>query len=180
MKLVSMGSALVIGSVMAVVVVGVSPPRVGAQPAQGPHGPGERAPVGPPVGPPAGGPGGAAGEVSVSRSMKGMGRALKAMKSHLGDATKKDECLKLVNDFQRGIVNAKGQTVPEDLLAGLSESDREKKTSAFRRELMTVLRTALDLEADIFEGRTDMAKEKLDALIALRDKGHDLMGLKEE
>lgn len=141
---------------------------------EGPPPPGqrERGPGGPP-----GGPG---GEMSASRSMKGMGRALKGLKTQIADATKKSDCLRLVNEFQRGIINAKGAEVPADLLEGASDVERTRKAALYREQLIAALRLAIDLEVDIIEGRTDAAGAKIDSLATLRDDAHDKIGLKEE
>ncbi len=133
--------------------------------------PGERGP---------GGPGGPGGEASVSRSMKGMDRALKGLKSQIDDASRKAECLKLINDFQRAIVAAKGQPVPEYLLRGASNAEKEKKSATFRNKLILALRTALDIEVDIIEGRSEAAAAKIESLITLRDKAHEELGVEED
>lgn len=171
MSMKSAVPVMVTAAVLAVVAGSLSLRTVLAQ--EGPPAPRERGPGGP--GP---GPGGA--EASVNRSMKGMGRALKGLKSQIADASKKSDCLKLVNDFQRGIVSAKGQGLPDDLLEGASDVARERRIATYRNELIAALKMSIELEIDIVEGRTDAAGAKIESLAALRDDAHDKVGLKEE
>lgn len=168
MSMKSAVPVMVTAAVLAVVAGSLSLRTVLAQ--EGPPAPRERG-----AGP---GPGGA--EASVNRSMKGMGRALKGLKSQIADASKKSDCLKLVNDFQRGIVAAKGQGLPDDLLEGASDVDRERRIATYRNELIAALKMSIELEIDIMEGRTDAAGAKIESLAALRDDAHDKVGLKEE
>ena len=54
--------------------------------------------------------------MNVEGAMKGMNRAMKALKVSIGDAAKKDENLKLVGEMQRNCAIAKSLPVPADVL----------------------------------------------------------------
>jgi hypothetical protein len=110
--------------------------------------------------------------------MRGMNRALRQLSQQVGDAAKKDENLRLINDLQRGCVNAKGAPFPEPLLKkAADDAARAKMTEEFRRELIKMLRLLLDIETDVFDGQGDAAKAKLEELEKLRDHAHEEMGL---
>ncbi len=128
-----------------------------------------------------GGPGGRGQQVSVEGAMKGMNRALRQLNQQIGDATKREENLRLINDMQRGCVNAKGAALPEDVLKKANDDAGKKKMrEEFRRELIKTMRLLLDIEADIADGKNDAAKTKLGELTKLRDHGHEEMGVKDE
>ena len=147
------------------------------QPQRGPRegGPG-RERQGPP-----GGREGARAVISVEASMKIMGRALRTLKSQAGDAAKRDENLRLVNDMQRGCVTAKGSPVPEDLLKkAATEPDKTKIKETYRKGLLDLLRKLVDLEESIADGKGDAANKLVEEVIKMRDKMHEDMGVKED
>jgi soluble cytochrome b562 len=128
-----------------------------------------------------GGREGARAVVSVEASMKIMGRALRTLKSQAGDAAKRDENLRLVNDMQRGCVTAKGSPVPEDLLKkAATEPDKTKIKETYRKGLVDLLRKLIDLEDAIADGKGDAAKGIVEEVIKMRDKLHEDMGVKED
>jgi len=113
--------------------------------------------------------------------MKGMNRAVKVLGKQVGDATKKEENLRLVNDIQRGAVAAKGQPVPKDVLEkGKDDGERTKMSEGYRKNLIALVRKTLDLEEAILAGKADDAKKMVDEIVKIRDEGHKAMGLKDE
>ncbi len=153
------------------------PPQ--GQPAQGQPGqrqPGERGARGP------GGPGGQAGQtLSVEQAMKSMNRPLRQLRTQIGDATKKDENLKLINDMQRGCIAAKGQPVPHEVTdLGADDAAKAEMADEYRRELVTALRLMVDAEQAVLDGKGDEAKAALDELVKVRDHAHEELGIKDE
>lgn len=125
------------------------------------------------------GPGGP--EMSVEQAMKSMNRPLRQLRQQAGDASKKEENLRLINDMQRGCVLAKGQPVPQELMeTATDDAARGTMAARYRRQLMESLRLMLDVEQDILDGNGDAAKEKLERIAALRDESHREMGLKDD
>lgn len=124
-----------------------------------------------------GGPGGP-GFGSVEGGMKNMNRALRVLKDQVGDASKKEENLRLVTDMQRGCVTAKGAKfeLPKDA-KGKDEAAMAKQ---FRTTMIELLRTLISLEVNIMEGNTGAAKADLDKAVALRDKAHKDFGVKDD
>jgi hypothetical protein len=118
---------------------------------------------------------------SVNRSMKGMARALRELKDQAADPSMTADSLRLIGEFQRSLVAAKSQSVPDDLLAqAATPADKERLSKEFRAELIKALRLALDLESDILEGRHAAAAAKCADIITLRDHAHEEMGVEEE
>ncbi len=124
--------------------------------------------------------GGQRGEApSVEGSMKGMNRALQQLRDQIGDATKKDACLKLVGDAQRGCIAAKsGQA--RHIQDIKDEKERAKASESFRRQLMALARKLLDIEQNILDGKGDDAKAKIAEVIKMRDDGHKEFGVDDE
>lgn len=154
-------------------------PAPQGQPPRGPRGEGgqgrER------QGPPGGREGGPRTAISVEASMKVMGRALRTLKAQAGDATKREENLRLVNEMQRGCVTAKGSPVPEPLLKdAVSDPDKAKIKETFRKGLLDLLRKLVDLEEAIADEKGDAAKGLVEEVIKMRDKLHETMGVKED
>jgi len=149
------------------------------QPQRGPRegGPGRER-----QGPPGGGrEGGARAAISVEASMKIMGRALRTLKSQAGDAAKREENLRLVNDMQRGCVTAKGSPVPEDLLKkAATDADKAKVKETYRKGLHDLLRKLVDLEEAIADGKGSAATGLVEEVIKMRDKLHEDLGVKED
>ena len=124
-----------------------------------------------------GGPG--RGEApNVEASMKGMNRALGQLKAQIVDPSKKDACLKLIGDAQRGCIAAKsGQPIKiKDLK---DDAARAKASESFRRRLMAVARKLLDIEQSILDGKGDAAKAQVAEVLKMRDEGHEEFGVNE-
>ena len=143
---------------------------------------GQNGPGGPGVeGRPQRGPGGGQNAPNLEASMKLMGRSLKALKASVGDASKKEENLRLVGDMQRGAANAKGLPLPEKLLsAAKTDADKAALTLKSRTELMGLMRKQLDLEQAILDGKTDVATKLVAELAQARENGHEAIGVKED
>lgn len=113
--------------------------------------------------------------------MKQMNRVLRQLKSQIGDATKRDENLRLITEMQRGCVGAKGAALPPDFLKDAAGDGAKANAQwAFRAEMIALLRVLIDTEEAVGLGKADVAKAKLDAAIAIRDAGHKRYGLGEE
>jgi hypothetical protein len=157
---------------------GNPPAKEGSRPPEG-RGPGERGPETP-------GQEGRGGrprpeQPSVEGAMKGMNRGLKNLLAQVGDPTKKDDNLKIVNDMQRACVGAKSQPVPKDVLEKAGDAKAQAKVSAaYRTYLIKTMRTLLDLEEAIVSDNNDVAKAKVAEIEKLRDAGHDAVGLSDE
>jgi hypothetical protein len=140
----------------------------GGQPRQGAPGqPGE------------GGPRGAGRAPSVEGSMKTMGRSLRTLKDQLGDASKKEENLRLINDMQRGCIMAKGGT---PAMFGELKTDAEKTAAMdkYRRKMIELAKLLLDAESAMLDGKTDAAKTALDSAVKMRDEQHKAFGVTED
>jgi hypothetical protein len=118
---------------------------------------------------------------SVEGAMKGMNRAMEQLAKQVGNAPKKEENLKLVNDIQRGAVAAKGQPVPHEVTdKAKDDAEKTKLSGQYRADLIKLMRKLLDLEESIAADKTADATKQLAEIERLRDESHDQMGLKDE
>lgn len=119
--------------------------------------------------------------LGLGGSMKLMDRSLEKLRGQIGDAAKKDENLRLINEVQRGAVTAKGQSLPPDVLKKApDEAAKAKLHETFRRELIAFVRKLLDIETEIAEGKTDAARTHLDEAMKMGNAAHQALGLGEE
>lgn len=182
--------SLQIGSVVMMTMLGtgatvlaLQPERPAGQPGNQQGGqPGQQ---GQPGGPPGErgprGPGGPGGVISVEQAMRSMNRPVRQLRGQIGDATKRDENLRMINEMQRGCVAAKGLPAPEGVLANLADDAAKAETNEhYRRDLIKALRILVDMEVAVMDGKGDEASKKLDELIAARDKAHEEMGIKDD
>lgn len=170
--LVTVGMVVVLTTMAVAVQPQAAGQSGGAQP-PAPGQPAERA------GRPEGRQGG--GTLSVGQAMKGINRAIRQLRGQAGDSSKREENLRLVNDAQRNLVAAKGQTLPEDLLK--DAKDEAAKTALkdhYRKDLISALRTLVEVEQAIFDNKNDDAKKLVEELAAQRDEAHEELGVKDE
>jgi soluble cytochrome b562 len=113
--------------------------------------------------------------------MKAIQRSLEALERQIGDGSKRDENLKLINDAQRGCIQAKGAGVPRDILekAAPDAAAKARLADDYRVHLVTTLRKLIDLEEAVAAGKAEEAKAALTALEKIRDDGHNAMGMHE-
>ncbi len=125
-----------------------------------------------------GGPG--AGAVNLEGAMKSMGRALKSLQSTIGDASKKEENLKLIFEMERACAGAKGAQLPPDITKDAADdAAKAKMTAEFRAGLNKMLRALLDLEQSVTDGNTAQATSQLATIAQLRDASHKQLGVKD-
>lgn len=160
-----------------------APPQ-GAPP-QGAPGPREGAPGPREGGPREGGPRGERGAggqrgPNLEGAMKNMARVLKALKAQVGDASKKDENLKLVATFQAGCATSKSAALPPNLARGMDDAAKAKLDDTFRTNLRALMATAIQLEDAILAGKTDDAAKLVAKLEEMRESGHKALGVKED
>jgi hypothetical protein len=126
-----------------------------------------------------GGPGRGGQAPSVEGSMKQMNGAMRRLRDQIGDASKKEDNLRLIGDMQRGAVSAKNGK-PKKLNDVKDEGERAKKAEKFRRDLITLTRKLLDIEQNILDGKNDVAKTQLEEVMKQRDEEHKYFGVDDE
>jgi hypothetical protein len=120
------------------------------------------------------------GPPSVEAAMKGMERAIAQLHDQISDASKKADNLRLVGEAQRACVGAKLQPPPEEILAKITDAaEKDKKKAAFHRHLVRALRSLVDIEEALMDGKPDAAAAHLEALIKTRDAAHTELGVEE-
>lgn len=111
--------------------------------------------------------------MNVGDAMGLMGRSLGKLQEQIADAAKRDENLRLINEVQRGVVAAKGQPLPPGVLQHAADAAAKTKASeTYRKDLIAVMRTLLDLETAIAEEKPDAAKAHFDEVMKMADAAH--------
>lgn len=100
---------------------------------------------------------------TVEEAMESIEHAIEELPDQLG----KPDALKTVWELERLALAAKSMT-PKRLKGGASEEN----LAAYRKAQIELVRRLLDLEAQIIDGKTDEARQTLDAIDELRLRGH--------
>jgi len=115
---------------------------------------------------------------NVEGSMKGMNRAMKQLSEQIGDASKKEDNLRLIGDMERSCAQAKnGQ--PNKIRDMKDEAQRTKAMVDYRKHLIDLMRKQLELEESIMAGNTDAAKKQLEAIGKFAEEQHKALGVDE-
>lgn len=119
--------------------------------------------------------------MSVGASMKLIGGSYEKLREQIGDAAKRDENLRLINDMQRGAVTAKGQAVPADVLKHAADDAAKTNVAEnYRKDLIALTRKLLDVETEIAEGKLEEARAHLEEAVKLGDVAHGRLPHPEE
>jgi hypothetical protein len=117
---------------------------------------------------------------NLEAAMKAMNGALKQLKANVGDAGKKDDCLKQVAIFQYGCAASKAAPMPGNLGKDLDAAGKAKMETKMREDLRALMATAMQLEDAILAGKTDVAAKLVATLEEMREAGHKAMGVKDD
>lgn len=146
---------------------------IAAQPGAGGERQGQPAgqPAGQPGGGQPGGPGGRGGRgggefTNVEQAMKSMGGAMRQLKDSIGDASKKDANLTAIARIQTAAVYAKNNK-PVHLKGG------DASVEGYRKTMIEFMRSLLDLESQVLEGKTKEAEATYAKIGEMKDLGHD-------
>jgi soluble cytochrome b562 len=113
--------------------------------------------------------------------MKSIGRPLKTLRAQITDASKKDENLQMINDMQRGAVMAKGAKLSEKVLEkGADAKAKAEMAKDFRRHMLALTKTLLEVETLLLDDKLEEAKAELEKAVKMRDEGHKKMGVDDE
>ncbi len=157
LPMVALGSLALVGAGM-----GQPPaqPQEGQPPRRSPQ-PGQR-----------GGEGG--GAQTVEQCMKAMNRAARMLRDQIGDASKKDDNLKLIWTMQKNALQAK-TLEPEHI----AQADKAKLLPEYRKDQNDLLRLLLKLEDEVSAGKTDEAGKTFETIAATRDREHEKFKVKD-
>lgn len=121
------------------------------------------------------------GQMNVDVAMKLLNRSYRQLRSQIDDAARLEENLRLIGEMQRACLACKSQPVPPTILREIrDDAEREKIPGAYRRHLIVTMRTLLDLEEDVVDGKVESARARLSELIRQRDAGHAAIGMDAE
>jgi hypothetical protein len=125
---------------------------------------------------PGGGPGGGRG-ANMEGSMKQANGALRALKGSALDASTQKSDLEAVQRLQMGLVGSKGAiaSVPmSDAAKAKFGDDKAAYEKAFRKQILSSIMTAFEIEQAILDGDTARAKAGLAKLEETEASGHSL------
>jgi hypothetical protein len=118
---------------------------------------------------------------SAEGAMKSMNRALRTLKAQIADKAKKDENLQLINDMQRGAIGAKAAKLSDNVLdSAKDDAGKAQLLTKYRRQMLALTRTLLDVESNLLDDKFDAAKADLDKAIKMRDDGHKELGVSDD
>ncbi len=109
----------------------------------------------------------------LTKVMEKMDSALKKLRtaSRKG-ALKEAEALPLILEIQQGALASK-EEMPEISKKWKAE-EKAKMMAGYRKGNIETLRLALDLEEAVIDGKQDVVKTKIEALLDNKKKGHDV------
>ncbi len=117
---------------------------------------------------------------NVEGGMKALDRAVEQLQPLLSDAGKREECLKLLGEAQRGLGGAKAAPMPKKILDGAKDAGAKAKLEdKYRRDLLAASQLLLDIEKSVLDKKADAGSAKLRELADLRDKSHKDLGVEE-
>jgi hypothetical protein len=154
--LVALTSLAMVGATLAQPERGNQPPRRSPEPGRG----GDR-------------PRGETGQ-SVEQCMKMINGAARRLKDQVGDASKKDDNLKLIWSMQKNALQAK-TLEPEHL----GDGDKAKLLAEFRKDQNELMRMMLKLEDEVAAGKTEDASKTFGSIVQLRDSEHKKFKVKD-
>jgi soluble cytochrome b562 len=141
--------------------------------------------------------------------MKLINRSVRKLSQQIDDPEKKQENLQLLGEIERAAVTAKSMPVPakraprggpegaprgrveEHNEAPMPAAQNEKqpqgappaadpqREETFRRDLMKLIRQALDIEQDLMDGKPDQAKADLKKIAEIRNDAHKELGVRQ-
>lgn len=132
-----------------------------------------------PDGPRQPGEGRGQGGGGVRQGMSLMNRSLRVLSAQIGDASKKEENLKLLNDLERGAASSKGAS-PDRALGRMEESKRAEAAMTYRRSLIQIMEKALRAETALLDGKIADAERAVQDIAKIRDESHQAMGIRDE
>ncbi len=114
----------------------------------------------------------------LQEAMKALDGPYRKLRRQIGDASRNAESLKLLVTIQRGALAAMGM-VPS-MTPTLPEAERPQFILSYKRQMLDLIRTTLDVEAALLNNDNEAAKRIYRKLGTLRRKGHEQFQIEEE
>lgn len=108
--------------------------------------------------------------------MKSINRAFRTVRQEIGKPDSKPQVLAAINQMQAGAVAAKGQA----LKAEGNAEQQAARTLEFRRAMIDLTRTLLQLESDVLDGKPSEAAAGVAKIQAMREQMHEKFGVKDD
>lgn len=110
-------------------------------------------------------------ETPLRQQMKVIDDGLKKLRKDLQDPAKNADSLKRIAEMETAALFCKLETPPKS--AKIPEAERAAFVTAYRKELVNVVRLMLDLETALLDGDNAKAQELRKKLHDAEDPGHE-------
>lgn len=102
--------------------------------------------------------------------MQAMQTAFRTLNGQIADATKIQDNLKLLQEFEAAVIASKN-TVPP-MVAAMPEAERGARITEFKKTMVKLLKATLDVEDALLAGDAAKAQTALAALQPIQQEGH--------
>lgn len=116
-------------------------------------------------------------EDTLHLAMEGLQSATRKLNRQIKDPTKNASSLELVVEMQKHVMNAKGAT--PDTTAKQPADQRAAYLSDYRKRMVKLLGTLLDVEAALIDGSNEQASTHLESALEQRFQGHKIFKVEE-
>ena len=107
---------------------------------------------------------------SLESAMKQMERSYKALARQLEDSSKDEQSFRAISMLQAGAATSKGM-IPHTI-EEKPEAERPALLTEYRKQMLEVLKTAIELEEKLVAGDRAGAKASLEKLHEMEEQGH--------
>lgn len=102
--------------------------------------------------------------------MQKMRDAFGTLRTQIADAAKKEDNLKLLQEFEAAVLAAKDSVPP--MIAAMPEAERPARIAEYKKTIVKLMRQALDAEDAVLAGDAAKAQEAITAMAATQTEGH--------
>ena len=118
-----------------------------------------------------------AGAPELEKEMKNIGKNAKALKSTVGDPSKKTESLAAIGQMLKSAEKAK--TLTPEKAAKIPEAQRPQFNADFKKHIDELIAQFKKIELDLTDGKMEIAKADFDKISELKRAGHEAFAAKD-
>ena len=117
-------------------------------------------------------------DTPLAKNMSGMNKTLRTLKRQLGDSSKKDENVAMVEKIKASIAEA--SKLEPKKTKDIPEAEKAAYIEKFKKQMADLGKTFDDLATALKAGKADDAKALFDKLAEQKEKGHKDFGADDE
>lgn len=102
--------------------------------------------------------------------MQAMGAAFGTLRGQIGDATKIQDNLKLLQEFEAAVIAAKNSVPP--MVAALPAAEQPARITEYKKTILKLLKATLEVEDALLAGDAAKAQTAFAALAPIQQEGH--------